>query len=111
MSMFHRQGIPEDIVRNRIEIKECSQNQRSKDMRNKSRLVDGFQDLLMLPNYLFVYIIDQSTFEMHRLVQLGTRTWLEADGQLEKWRRRFVQSLCVSFQPANTRIGQSAKYI
>ena len=30
---------------------------------------------------------------MHGLVQLATRKWLEAHGQIEKWRRQFLKHL------------------
>ena len=30
---------------------------------------------------------------MHGLVQLATRKWLEAHGQLEKWKQQFIRNL------------------
>ena len=40
---------------------------------------------------------DGATFEMHALVQLATRTWLEAHGHLEKWRNRYIENLNAAF--------------
>lgn len=59
-------------------------------------------DLVMLEGYsLISRTIDVSTFEMHRLVQLSTRRWLEAQGRAEQWKERFVRKLCVVFPPGN----------
>ena len=32
---------------------------------------------------------------MHSLVQLAMQKWLEAHGQLERWRQQFITNLCV----------------
>jgi hypothetical protein len=60
---------------------------------------DGFEDdSLALRNYLFISInTDGTTFEMHGLVQLATRTWLEAHGQQERWKQQFVKNLYAEF--------------
>ena len=55
------------------------------------------QDLLTLRDYAFVTVVDDTTFEMHDLVQLSTRTWLRAHGQYEKWNGQFVKNLCGKF--------------
>jgi hypothetical protein len=31
---------------------------------------------------------------MHSLVQLATRKWLKAEGQLERWKGQFIKNLC-----------------
>jgi Tfp pilus assembly protein PilF len=67
MSMFDRQGIPEDLV-----------NQ------HKDRL--EFEDA-MAPLMSFSLIrteIGEQSFEMHRLVQLSIRQWLKREQQLER---------------------------
>jgi hypothetical protein len=60
---------------------------------------DGFEDdILTLRNYSFISAnADKTTFEMHRLVQLATRMWLRAHGQLERWKQRFIKNLCAEF--------------
>jgi tetratricopeptide (TPR) repeat protein len=79
MSFFDRQGIQEALLR-----------------RQSSTADDGFEDdVLALRDYSFVTVTtDASTFEMHSLVQLATRTWLESEGQLDRWRERFISNLC-----------------
>ncbi|PQE31783.1 hypothetical protein CJF32_00005098 [Rutstroemia sp. NJR-2017a WRK4] len=56
---------------------------------------DGFEeDILVLRDYSFISANnDQKTFEMHRLVQLATRKWLETQNQEEKWKERFIKNL------------------
>lgn len=71
MSMFDRQGIPEDLVRE-----------------------DGdtlqFEDALApLVNYSLIRVeIEKGLFDMHRLVQLSVRTWLEIYQQLARWQEK-----------------------
>ncbi len=79
MSFFDRQGIQEALLR-----------------RQGGTADDGFEDdVLALRDYSFITVTRHaSTFEMHSLVQLATRTWLENEGQLDKWREQFISNLC-----------------
>ncbi|CAN9251533.1 unnamed protein product [Alternaria alternata] len=84
MSFFDRQGIQEGLLRGQ-----------------SSTAYDGFEDegfeedVLALRDYSFITVTrDASTFEMHSLVQLATRTWLEGEGQLDRWREQFISNLC-----------------
>jgi tetratricopeptide (TPR) repeat protein len=57
---------------------------------------DGFEDdVLTLRDYSFINVTKANTFQIHNLVQLATRTWLEKQGQLDSFRDQFVTSLCV----------------
>ncbi|KAJ5715158.1 uncharacterized protein N7483_012339 [Penicillium malachiteum] len=57
--------------------------------------VYNFQhDISILRDYSFVSVgRDPTLFEMHRLVQLATRKWLEANGMTDKWRQEFIGRL------------------
>jgi tetratricopeptide (TPR) repeat protein len=79
MSFFDRQGIQEALLR-----------------RQSGTADDGFEeDVLALRDYSFITVTrDASTFEMHSLVQLATRTWLESEGELDRWREQFISNLC-----------------
>lgn len=81
MSFFDRQGIQESLL--------CQHS-------SAADKYDGFEDdVLALRDYSFITVTkDASTFEMHSLVQLATRTWLEREGQLDQWRKRFIFNLC-----------------
>ncbi|KAH6704282.1 hypothetical protein BKA61DRAFT_660865 [Leptodontidium sp. MPI-SDFR-AT-0119] len=126
MSLFDRQGIPEGLVRNRVEtessnpVKEKNQQRiRSRPVQRLARLFhrkrvdrEGHErdeknnrrgntfedDLLVLRNYAFISVSEiQSVFEMHALVQLAMRTWLEAKGDLERWRQHYCKILSDEF--------------
>ncbi|KFZ24249.1 hypothetical protein V502_01272 [Pseudogymnoascus sp. VKM F-4520 (FW-2644)] len=74
MSMFDRQSIPERLLHNNTD---------------QLRFGDSIAPLVN-----FSLIREQSegsVFEMHRLVQLSTRKWIELNGQLEKWRSEAIQ--------------------
>jgi tetratricopeptide (TPR) repeat protein len=119
MSFFDRQGIPEALVRNRAigtEFCEAPISRHSRGIkhlklffhRNKNvhkgqiqdpkcrDFVDSFEDdVLILRNFSFISIDkDKTTFEMHRLVQLAIKRWLEAHGQRERWKHQFIVNLC-----------------
>jgi tetratricopeptide (TPR) repeat protein len=110
MSFFDRQGIPETVVRN-VKMEQSrrgsqvdntdSEKDSDGDSEPESIEDDGFEDdILMLRNYSLISVnTDKSTFEMHRLVQLATREWLRAHGELERWKQQFIKNLSAEFPP------------
>jgi hypothetical protein len=60
---------------------------------------DAFsEDFTALRNFSFISVsTDGTTFEMHALVQLSMRTWLEANGKLERYKDQFITKLCEAF--------------
>jgi len=117
MSFFDRQGIPEALLRNRSMTRnrhgdvengdaesknsdsDDSQSEASDDSESEASVNDGFEeDILTLRNYSFIALTtDATTFDMHGLVQLATRKWLEVHGQLETWKEQYINNLCVAF--------------
>ncbi|KAF2805782.1 putative kinesin [Mytilinidion resinicola] len=109
MSFFDRQGIPEALVRNQsgarnrqggVEaINTDSENSDSDNSKSEASTDDGFEeDIRTLRNYSFIALTtDATTFDMHRLVQLATRKWLEGQGQLEIWKQQYIDNLCTAF--------------
>jgi tetratricopeptide (TPR) repeat protein len=84
MSFFDRQGIPEDLL--------YGYNGAVKDNNSFK------DDLATLGDYSFVTVTKGiNIFEMHSLVQLATRKWLESQDELFKWRERFISNLCAEF--------------
>ncbi|GAM43571.1 hypothetical protein TCE0_056r18491 [Talaromyces pinophilus] len=68
MSMFDRQGIPEDLVRDDQDI------------------LDFHDALAPLISYSLIRVeVDGRVFDMHRLVQLSVRAWLDMHQQLQYW--------------------------
>lgn len=52
------------------------------------------EDILLLRQFSFVSLSTSGdTFEMHTLVQLATRRWLEAHGQIEDWQCKYISML------------------
>jgi tetratricopeptide (TPR) repeat protein len=80
MSMFDRQGIPVSLLQ---------------DQASQLDFEDALAPLL---SFSLVRVeISQQSFEMHRLVQLSTRTWLEANNQLGRWKTESIRALTKVF--------------
>ena len=112
MSFFDRQGIPEALVRKRAESGNGHGSQEECDEYNSSREEeednedntsecsddDGFEDdVQTLRDYSFLSVGTDRTFEMHALVQLATRKWLEANRKLEQWKQCYIKNLSAEF--------------
>jgi tetratricopeptide (TPR) repeat protein len=81
MSVLDRQGIPEFLI-----------SQFFKDP------LEFEEALRPLDDFSFVTQRKRTpSFEMHRLVQISTRRWLEGRGELEKWREEALGLLAKSF--------------
>ncbi|KAF3389938.1 Nephrocystin-3 [Talaromyces pinophilus] len=96
MSFFDRQGIPKALLydhsgRDAVEI----HSEADSDSESQSSVTDKFNnDILILRRYSLISInVDRTTFSMHNLVQLATRQWLEANGELEKWKWQYIRNL------------------
>ncbi|KAH8722859.1 P-loop containing nucleoside triphosphate hydrolase protein [Phaeosphaeriaceae sp. PMI808] len=109
MSFYDRQGIPDTLLRDHPEEETARQDQNERDgsyqvwedegASQSSASDDKFEDdILTLRDYSFISVnADGATFEMHGLVQLATRKWLEVHDRLEQWKQRFVSNLCAAF--------------
>ncbi len=122
MSFFDRQVIPEALVRNRAasehghgsleendkhkdgegtrerEGKREREEEEDKDSVSGCSEDNGFEDdVQTLRNYSFLSVGIDRTFEMHALVQLAMRKWLEAYGQLEAWKQHYIENLSAEF--------------
>ncbi|KIW19668.1 hypothetical protein PV08_00242 [Exophiala spinifera] len=103
MSFFDPQGIPESLLRNRAETSDECESMRTAGVDEEveegsssvSMDMDEFEeDILTLRNYSFISLnMDKITFQMHSLVQLATRRWLERHGQFEKWNIQYIKNL------------------
>ncbi len=104
MSFFDRQGIPEAVLKIQNEAKNENVEESDDDMNDDEMISpdpsveDDFEmDILILRNYSFINATDRTTFEMHRLVQLAIKKWLEANNQLEKWKQQYIKNLYTVF--------------
>jgi tetratricopeptide (TPR) repeat protein len=72
MSLLDRQGIPERLLQDRY---------------GNDQEADFDDDIQTLSSFSLIRTsADGSEFEMHRLVQLATKNWLELNNELEKWK-------------------------
>jgi hypothetical protein len=106
MSFFDRQGIPEWLLK---PLKDCRAGAEKRsvsdvfeDMESNSsdsEAEDVFDDdVSMLRDYcLITPNQDGDEFEMHGLVQLSTRKWVEAFGRQEEFKQQFITRLSGSF--------------
>ncbi|KAJ4305439.1 hypothetical protein N0V90_000970 [Kalmusia sp. IMI 367209] len=78
MSLFHRQGIPEALLK---DYHHCNSE-------SKSDFEDDLTTLLSFS--LIATDIDGSHFQMHRLVQFSTIKWLDMHHQLNHWKETFA---------------------
>ncbi|GAM36942.1 hypothetical protein TCE0_022r06437 [Talaromyces pinophilus] len=100
MSFFDSQGIPKALLRNygeRDSVETHSNDDNDSEL--QSSMTDEFNnDILVLRRYSLISVnADRTAFNMHSLVQLATRRWLEANGELEKWKWQYIQNLNVEF--------------
>ncbi|KAL4778621.1 hypothetical protein BJX76DRAFT_352467 [Aspergillus varians] len=80
MSMFDRQGIPETLL-----------------LQNMTQ--PEFEDALhpLISFSLIKKIKGQKSFELHRLVQISIRKWLESNGQLQFWIQQSAELMAATF--------------
>ncbi|EED22757.1 TPR domain protein [Talaromyces stipitatus ATCC 10500] len=96
MSFFDRQGIPKALLYNHSggDVEETHSDD-DHDSEALSSVTDKFNDdILMLRRYSLISMnIDRTAFSMHNLVQVATRTWLAANGELERWQSEYIRNL------------------
>ncbi|KAK5412625.1 hypothetical protein LTR06_005595 [Exophiala xenobiotica] len=85
MSLFDREGIPDHLLKGRY-----LETSRQSGM-------DFENDITTLRDYSLIGVGTSEQFEMHRLVQFSTKTWLEIRGELEWWQGRYVEILDEAF--------------
>ncbi|KAJ5929743.1 P-loop containing nucleoside triphosphate hydrolase protein [Penicillium verhagenii] len=98
MSFFDRQGIPETLLQSRevkkSGVEDFTSTDNDEDARTEMMQDELEKNIWILRNYSMVSTsLDGTIFQMHRLIQLAMRNWLETRGQLEKWKRQFIEIL------------------
>jgi tetratricopeptide (TPR) repeat protein len=103
MSFFDRQGIPKAVLQSRPEQPNTRlnhQERREESVESNEEDDDFEDDVIALQNFCLISTTsstDSTTYEMHALVQLATRTWLAANGKLARPRQQFINNLCREF--------------
>ncbi|KAL8364594.1 hypothetical protein RB595_003740 [Gaeumannomyces hyphopodioides] len=98
MSFFDRQGIALSLLKP-INTESVQQDLGSESGSSSDEADDGFKDdITILRDFCLVFISENaSALEMHGLVQLSMRQWLEADGLQDKFRRQFIERVAAAF--------------
>ena len=117
MSQFDRHGIPEQLLLGSY-LESFNHDLKTDDSFPQSSAKNGLavtksrqassdiddsglefeDDLRMLMNFLLVTVdVSGDQFEIHALVQLATREWLELHGELESWEDRSVTLMEAAF--------------
>ena len=93
MSFFDHQGIPERVLR--VQDVEKVEDDDEQDASSTTLNDEAFEeDIDTLRDYLFISVKPEGpSFEMHRLVQLAVRKWLESQGQHQRWAERSIRHL------------------
>ncbi|ERF75281.1 hypothetical protein EPUS_00073 [Endocarpon pusillum Z07020] len=85
MSLFDRERIPDDLLRDRYLDEQDAES-------------DFEDDIMILRAYHLIGIsVSDNRFDMHRLVQFSTRKWLEIHDELVAWQERYVDVLGKAF--------------
>ncbi|CAG8083911.1 unnamed protein product [Penicillium salamii] len=103
MSLFDRQGIPENLIRHQPKANDSSISEPLDDLgdeeESESNIGPDFEDdISALRDFSFISVSEDNTFfTMHRLVQLTMHAWLKSRGQIDEWREMFISNLCREF--------------
>ncbi|CZR66589.1 related to kinesin light chain [Phialocephala subalpina] len=109
MSLFDRQGIPESLLRGNYKARKerLSRNHRHRKRLPDSQASENHQnhthnkkkahfedDITTLRSYsLITTDTNGQKFEMHRLVQISMKKWLEINDELKRWEENYIKIL------------------
>ncbi|KAF2715872.1 hypothetical protein K431DRAFT_199417, partial [Polychaeton citri CBS 116435] len=97
MSFYDHQAIPDFLVRPQVVNNPSDDSSASRvdsDSNSESTVDDTFEkDIDTLRDYSFISATTSSSFEMHRLVQLGARLWLQDQDLHLLWEQKSLQRL------------------
>jgi hypothetical protein len=95
MSFFDRQGIPVSLLKP-VDPKGTLQDSESESDSNADNDFEDDLDILQ-DFYLVATTNDESVLEMHKLVQLSMRKWLEVDQLQDKFKDQFIERMAAAF--------------
>ncbi|RYP30977.1 hypothetical protein DL767_005984 [Monosporascus sp. MG133] len=101
MSFFDNQGILEYLLRpiDQDESYNDEANTEDESLGSSETSSDGFEeDVAMLRNYCLISTNETGdVFEMHGLVQLSTREWLNVHEKTEKFKKQYINRMARAF--------------
>ena len=97
MSFFDRQKIPKFLLRRYDDKGDDKGDGGEIDLKNHSD-TEFEDDVLTLTSYSLITTNEKNDlFEMHRLVQISVKKWLEMNGELEMWKTRYIKIMSDAF--------------
>ncbi|KAI1315430.1 purine and uridine phosphorylase [Xylariaceae sp. FL0255] len=99
MSFFDRQGILESLIRSFNRNDSIGLTSDDESVSSDGSLKDAFEDdLTTLRDYCLIQTNEVGNiFEIHGLVQLATRKWLEVYGESEKFQKQYISRMAEAF--------------
>ena len=107
MSLFDREGIPNDLLRGQylpVSIVE-DQSKSEDDEEDNVEDDDLFEDdVAMLRAYHLIHVgVNEKVFDMHRLVQFSTKSWLSTHNQLVTWQEVYIKMMGAAYPTGDYR--------
>jgi hypothetical protein len=100
MSFFDPQGIHEDLLHD-VKSRKDAYDSDEDSITDSDSDMEFEDDILTLREYSLISTRQEANiFEMHRLVQLSARMWLETSGNIEHWKEQFIANLHSQFPSA-----------
>lgn len=91
MSLFNRQGIPEILIKPKSHDHD-SQSKTDEDLRDPE--IEFETAIALLIAFSLVRTeTNRDLFEIHRLVQVATRRWLESNGSIQQWKSNAIAKM------------------
>lgn len=100
ISFFDRQRIPESMLRpfdqNKTHNHEANMDNEGVDSCDSDGAFE--RDILILRDYCLINTNERGNYlEMHGLVQLSTRKWLDINGESEKFKKQYISRMAQEF--------------
>ena len=91
MSLFDREGIPDDLLQGQYPQMSNDEDSSDSEDDDESKFED---DVAMLRAYHLVQFgVNKKVFDMHRLVQFSTKSWLSTHNQLVTWQEVYIKMM------------------
>ena len=111
MSLFDREGIPDDLLQGQYlpvsigEDKSKSKDDEEDNAEDDDKDDDQFEDdVAMLRAYHLIHVgVNEKVFDMHRLVQFSTKSWLSTHNQLVTWQEAYIKVMGAAYPTGDYR--------
>ena len=110
MSLFDREGIPDDLLQGQyLQVSDEEAKSKSEEEESNSNAEDDDEDkfeddVAMLRAYHLIHVgVNKNVFDMHRLVQFSTKSWLSTHHQLVTWQEVYIKLMGAAYPTGDYR--------